>query len=310
MTGYELVQLFEQGTKRYHLLGMEENGVLAGLDLEGRLYTIVNGEVVNRVNPEAIIGITDRTGYINPGGDGLWPAPEGTVFGYEYASGEWRVPPGLTGACYKLVESSENYMKIEAEIDLINASGRGVATIFRREVTLVSATAVKVVESIEYIGSKELSVDECLLAPWSLAQFDCCPGCEVIFPDAGAEQVWDMYDPSDECRCVRDGFWHTQTDGGARYQIGLGARVPWIELQLPAKNLKVRRTAKALVGGQKYIDIIDAPPEDKPSDKGVRYSVYTDTAGFMEIEAAGGCPELFIAGTVMSVEILTEYFKA
>ena len=310
MTGHELIQLFEQGTKRYHLLGTEENGVIAGLDLEGRLYTIINGEVVNRVNPEAILGVTDRAEYLNPGGDGLWPAPEGTIYGYEYAAGEWRVPPGLTGACYKLVECSENYMKIEAEIDLINASGLGIATIFRREVTLVSAAAVKVVESIEYIGSKELSSAECLLAPWSLAQFDCCSNCEVIFPDAGADQVWDMYDPSDECRCVSDGLWHTQTDGGARYQIGLGEKVPWIELQLPSKKLKVRRTAKTLAEGQKYIDIIDAPPEDMQGDKGVRYSVYTDTAGFMEIEAAGGCPELFAAGTIMSVEILTEYFKS
>ena len=307
MNGNELIALFEKGQKRCHLIGTTENGVVAGLDLEGRLFTIFKGEVVSRVNPEAILGISDRKAYLNPGGDGLWPAPEGTCLGYEYASGDWRVPPGLSGAKYKLIESSENHALIEAEIDLINASGLGIATIFRRDITVCGSTTVKVIESIEYIGTKELSQKECLLTPWSLSQFDCCPGCEVIFPNAGTSEVWDMYDPSDECRSVKDGFWHTKTDGGARYQIGIGAKVQWIELLLPSKNLKVRRTAAPLATGQDYIDIIDAPPEEKPSDKGVRYSVYTDTDGFMEIEAAGGCPDIFTPGTVMSVEVTTEF---
>jgi hypothetical protein len=307
MIGNELIALFEKGQKRCHLIGSIENGVVAGLDLEGRLFTIINGEVVSRVNPEAILGITDRAAYLNPGGDGLWPAPEGTCLGYEYAAGEWRVPPGLTGAKYKLIESNETHALIEAEVDLINASGLGIATIFRRDITISGSMAVKVIESIEYIGTKKLSQKECLLTPWSLAQFDCCPGCEVIFPEVDASEVWDMYDPSDECRFVKDGFRHAQTDGSARYQIGLGAQVEWIELQLPSKNLKVRRTAAPLAAGQDYIDIIDAPPTDLPGAKGVRYSVYTDTDGFMEIEAAGGCPGIFEPGTVMSVEILTEY---
>ena len=307
MTGHELIELFKQGEKRYCLTGTIENGVIAGLDLEGRFFTIINGEVVSRVNPEAILGITDRTGYINPGGDGLWPAPEGTCLGYEYAASDWRVPPGLTGAKYKIIESSENHLLIEAEVDLINASGLGIATIFRRDLTISGLMAVKVIESIEYIGTKKLSINECMLAPWSLAQFDCCPGCEVIFPEVDASEVWDMYDLSDECRFVKDGFWHAKTDGKARYQIGLGVEVPWIELQLPSKKLKVRRTAKPLASGQNYIDIIDAPPTDLPGDKVVRYSVYTDTDGFMEIEAAGGCPQIFEPNTTMSVEILTEF---
>ena len=127
MTGNELIALFEKGQKRYHLIGSIDNGVVVGLDLEGRLFTIINSEVVSRVNPEAFLGITDRKGYLNPGGDGLWPAPEGTCLGYEYAAGDWRVPPGLTAAKYKVIEADENHVLIEAEVDLINASGLGVA---------------------------------------------------------------------------------------------------------------------------------------------------------------------------------------
>jgi len=47
MTGNELIALFEKGQKRYHLIGNIENGIVAGLDLEGRLFTIINGAVVS-----------------------------------------------------------------------------------------------------------------------------------------------------------------------------------------------------------------------------------------------------------------------
>jgi len=310
MTANELITLFKEGSKRFTLIGNAENGVLAGLDLEGRLFTIINGEVVSLVNPEAILGVTDRNGYLNPGGDGLWPAPEGTCLGYEYATGKWRVPPALTGARFRVVAESTNQALIEAEVDLINASGLGVPTIFRRDVKIIpksNVLTVKVIESIEYIGARTLSSKECLLAPWTLCQFNCGPGCEVIFPEVDASRIWDMYDPSDSHRFRADGYWHIKTDSTLRYQIGLGDEIPWIELILPEKHLKVKRSALPLPEGQRYIDIVDASPEKQPSDKGVRYSVYSDTSGFMEIEAAGGCPETITSGTIMSVEVTTEY---
>jgi len=61
MTGNELLELFEKGAKRCRVIGSADNGVIAGLDLEGRLFTVMNGKVMNRVNPAAILGITDRT---------------------------------------------------------------------------------------------------------------------------------------------------------------------------------------------------------------------------------------------------------
>ncbi len=310
MTGKELIALFKEGSKRYILIGNAENGVLAGLDLEGRLFTILNSEVVSLVNPEAILGVTDRREYLNPGGDGLWPAPEGTCLGYEYATKEWRVPPALTGARFKLVSESTNRAVIEAEVDLINASGLGVPTIFRRDVKIIPQSdglIVKVIESIEYIGTKTLSNEECLLTPWTLCQFNCGPDCEVIFPEVDASQIWDMYDDSSSHRFTADGHWHIKTDSTLRYQVGLSEKVPWIELILPDRNLRVKRSATLLQKDQNYIDIIDAPPTEKPSDKGVRYSVYCGTSGFMEIEAAGGCPKTITPNSIMSVEVITEF---
>ena len=311
MTGNELIELFGKGGKRCHVIGSAENGVVAGLDLEGRLFTVMNSQVMNKVNPAAILGITDRAAYLNPGGDGLWPAPEGTCFGYEYSMGKWRVPPSLTGAKFKVIEESRNHGVIEAEVDLVNASGLGIPTIFRRNITVntaKSALVVKVIESIEYIGSKTLSRKECMLAPWTLCQFDSEAGCEVVFTNTHDAAIWDLYDqPSDEKRYFKDGLCHTKTDGDMKYQIGIDNTVDWIEFRNPARNLVVKRSAGKLPNGQEYIDIIDAPTDKMPSDRKTRYSVYSDPSFFMEIEACGGCPQKLEPGMVMSVEVTTEY---
>ncbi len=310
MTGNELINLFNAATKRYHLIGDMENGIIAGLDLEGRLYTIFNGEVVSKVNPSAIKNITTRDAYLNPGGNGLWPAPEGTCFGYEYSTGKWRVPPGLTGADFRVIDSNGKHALIEAEIDLINATGLGIPTIFRRNISIKvdnDLLTVKTIESIEYIGNKELSKNECLLAPWTLCQFDCTPECKVYFPAIDSTELWDMYDASNSHRFTKDGLWNIITDGTLRFQLGMSEKIPWIELHIPEKNLMVRRVASPPPNGHKYIDIIDADPTEKPSDKGVRYSVYCDTDMFMEIEAAGGCPASLLPGTILKLEVTDEY---
>ncbi len=310
MSGEELLALFERTRRRCHLVGTSGSGVVAGLDLEGRLFAIVNGVVVNRVNPGALTGETSRAGYLNPGGDGLWPAPEGTALGYEYATGAWRVPPGLTGARYRVTESSGNRARIEAEVDLVNASGRGLPTLFIRDIRVAAepdALRVTVVEAIRYLGVGTLPREACLLAPWTLCPFDCGPGCEVVFPETAPEDVWDLYDPSTDCRTVRDGLVHTLTDGTRRYQIGIGPAVPWIRLHLPAARLVVERRAAPLAALQDYIDIADAPVDARPSARRTRYSVYSDANGFMEIEAAGGAPAALAPGDELAVEVTTLY---
>ena len=311
MTGRELVELFNRGTKRCHVIGSLENGVVAGLDLEGRLFALLNGKVVNRVNAEAILGETDGEKYLNPGGDGLWPAPEGTALGYEYASGKWRVPPGLTGAKYKLADKRPNFARILAEVDLVNNRGLGIPTVFERAVSVSGSEGkrlnVRVSESIQYIGSAVIEKSRFLLAPWTLCQFDSGAGTEVTFPDVKDSSFWDLYASSREKQYRQGRLWHAKTDGGVRYQLGMNQDVGWLEFNDPAKNLRVRRSAGLLPGGQEYIDIVDAPPDQMPSERGVKFSVYSDPGLFMEIEACGGCPEKLIPGCKMSVEVETTY---
>jgi hypothetical protein len=284
---------------------------VAALDLEGRLYAVLDGDVLNRVKPEALAGQSTREQYLNPGGDGLWPAPEGTTLGYQYAAGAWRVPPGLRHARYVVTEHLSRRACIRAEVDLINSRGVGIPTLFERRVTIQpSPRSVTVVvdERITFIGRAPLKSADALLAPWSLCQFDSGPGCEVIFPCGRAASVWDLYDdPSDRQRTRTGQTCHAKTDGSQRYQIGLDKHVPWIQYRDPRRGLTVTRKAAAPPAGQGYIDIRDAAPDTAPGKRGVRYSVYSDPAGFMEIEAVGGCPSVIRPGTTMSVKVGTKY---
>lgn len=315
MRAQELLRLFAEGHKRCHLVGTEAAGVVAGLDLEGRLYAVLQGEVLNRVNPQALLGTSTRAGYLNPGGDGLWPAPEGSGLGYEYATGHWRVPPGLSGARYWLKEGTDSAATICAEVDLINAAGLGIPAAFERRVavsaTSANALTMTVVESITYLGERTLSRQQALLVPWTLAQFDCGPGCEVVFPALPERAPWDLYDsPSDHQRRHDGQRWRTRTDGGERYQLGIGPEVDWLEYRDPRRGLVVRRSAEPLPSHLAYIDIADRAPTESPTARQVRFSVYSDPAGFMEIEAAGGAPAELTPGATLAVTVKTTYSRS
>lgn len=306
----EMKRMLDASGKRYHVIGSEDNGAVAGLDLEGRLFTIVNGEVVSRVNQAAISGQSTRNGFVNPGGDGLWPAPEGTCFGYEYSTGKWRVPPGITGARYIVIEKSSSSAVIEAEVDLINSRGLGIPLIFRRNIKLgfeKNTVIEDVRETIIYIGTKTFDRKDCMIAPWTLCQFDSGPGTEVLFPDGGKECVRDLYDPSDSKRSVKNGIYHSLTDGSQKYQIALDASVDWLEFRNPGLDLTVHRTSPKLPAGLDYIDIIDAAPDTLPSDKGVRFSAYSDPSCFMEIEAVGGCPAVIEPDMELCFDVRTVF---
>jgi hypothetical protein len=288
-------------------------GVIIALDLEGRLFAVLDGEVLNRVNLDAIAGESTQKLYLNPGGDGLWPAPEGTSRGYQYSTGAWRVTPELRAARYLVTQAARRSAEVVAEVDLINAQGRGIPTLFKRQIALTPgrrSVALRTVESITYIGRSPLRRTDCLLAPWTLCQLDSGPECEVVFPCTRKAAVWDLYDDaSDAQREWRGKLCGTATNGSQRYQIGIGAEVPWIEFHDARRGLVVRRRAGRLPAGQSYIDIRDAAPGVAPARKGVRYSVYSDTANFMEIEAVGGCPAVVRPNVEMSIEVDTRFAR-
>lgn len=312
MKSRELMELFKRNRHVCHLIGTEKNGVIIGLSLEGRFFAFLDGEVVSRVNPRAFFEQSSMEEYINPGGDGLWPAPEGSCLGYEYSTGIWRVPPGITGALYRVVSSGKNHVHISAEIDLVNNLGIGVPAVFSRQAAVKmqkDALAVTSMESVKYIGRMELKKHRAVIAPWSLCQFDCKEGCEVVLPAKSKEDIWDLYRPSDEFRHIKNGLCRIKTEGRHKFQVGIGDCAKWIEYSDPHKKIKVRRQAKPIEEGFKYCDIADRPPGEKPGKKGVKYSVYNDAAGFMEIEAAGGVPKTLKQNCVSKVLVETVFQK-
>lgn len=309
MTGQELIDLLLQSHRRVQVTGTAENGVIAALDLEGRLFTVVNGRVLNRVVPSAIQNRSNRFAYLNPGGDALWPAPEGTCFGYEYGSGQWRVPPSITGAVWELAQQSENKAVIKAEIDLVNNRQHGIPCEFERHIEIDrrgESLIQHVTEIIRYIGYRTLDKGEFSLAPWSLCQFDSGQECKVIMPPPAAEDIRDMYDSSLSHRGISGDKYVVNTQTDFRFQLELSENVPWIEF-ICGNDFRVKRYVGILPPGQRHIDIADVSPEQFPSDFGVKLSVYCDPSGFMEMEACGGCPDTLFPGTELSVKVTTEY---
>ncbi len=310
MTAHELLQLFASNHRRCLLIGTEAAGVIAGLDLEGRLFTVLGGQVLNRVNPDAFPGTSSRERYLNPGGDGLWPAPEGSRLGYLYSTGAWRVPPGLSAARYWVTSAAADRAVLRAEIDLINAQGIGIPTAFERHILVrpgPRTVTLEITEVIEYLGNTPRPRETLLLAPWTLAQFDCGEGCEARFPAAGDPCVWDLYGPSAERRQCRAGLWHVQTAGGPRFQLGIAPQVTYVEFSDPRRGLTVRRSAAALAPGFDYTDLTDRAPQHEADGPPIRFSVYSDPTCFMEIEAAGGCPQTLQPGCRLELVVTTEY---
>ena len=309
MSGNDLIDLMHQSRRRVHVIGTPENGIIAALDLEGRIFTVVNGRVLNRVVPSAIVNRSNKNAYLNPGGDALWPAPEGTCFGYEYGSGKWRVPPAITGAVWEVIEKAENRAVIRAEIDLVNNLQHGIPCEFERHIEFKrngKSLIQNITEIIRYIGILTLEKSQFSLAPWSLCQFDSGQGCNVIMPPPEENDIWDMYYSSLSQRGITEDNYVVNTQTDFRFQLGLGENVPWIEYNY-GNDFRVKRSTGSLPPGQRYIDISDAPPEQFPSEKGVKLSIYCDPSGFMEIEACGGCPDTLVPGTELSAKIITEY---
>jgi hypothetical protein len=309
MTGVELIDLMHKSHRRVHVIGTSENGIIAGLDLEGRLFTVIHGIVLNRVVPSSIINRTNKASYLNPGGDALWPAPEGTCFGYEYASGKWRVPPSITAAVWEVSKMAENMTIIKAEIDLVNNLQLGMPCEFERHIKIEQkgkSIIQNVTEMIRYIGNRTLEKGEFSLAPWSLCQFDTVASSKVIMPPPSADDIWDMYDSSLSQRGLSDDKYIVDTSTNFRFQLGLSENVPWIEF-INGNEFHVKRYSGKLPSGQNHIDIADSSPEQIPSEKEVSLSIYCDPSGFMEIEACGGCTDTLVPGTELSVNIITEY---
>jgi len=286
-------------------------GALIALDQEGRTYAAYGGEILNWVNEAAYEDSPDHENYRVPGGDGFWPAPEGTRMGYFYARGRWSVPPALTSARRDVVASGQHEATIQLNADLINSRGRGVPVTMTRHVdvqAVPNGVKIRCKDRITYCGCGRLDRQDALIAPWSLCPVPHGAGCTVKFPAASDDDVWDLYDPSDSHRTIENRIGTLNTDGTLQYQVGLSRTVDWVEFHDPKSGLRVRRSGAEVPKNFSYIDIRDASPDREPDPRGVRFSVYCDgSRGFTELEAAGGMPSHLDPGDELTLDTVTQY---
>ena len=314
MKSLELINAIRAAGRRLAIVGTENDGVLIALDIEGRIFAFMDGEVLNRVNMDAITGFSTKEGYVNPGGDGLWPAPEGSTMGFEYSTGEWRVPPSLTGARWLPVLQEADHGVFQGEVDLINASGTGLPFILSRDITVKrggNALEVSIIEGIEYIGSHDYDREQAIVAPWSLCQFDCGADCVLKLHKPGQDSIWDLYQWDSSChRHDKGGTCEVDMVTDFRFQLGMSKDVEWLEFIDRKRGFSVKRTAEPISAGCDYIDLADRDPVVQYSDaRPIRFSAYCDPSGFMEIEAAGGTPKKLTKGVKTTVKVTNIYSK-
>lgn len=305
MNTEQLFEICAGNGRRPLMISAGNSAVVAALGMEGRLFYASGGEVVSLFRQESAEKIsTSKTGYLNPGGDGLWPAPEGTKFGYEYSTGSWRVPAAMVSAQYDVVSQSSDSFEIAAEIDLVNNQQLGIPCRFIRKVQVkeeLNSTVIEQFDAIEYIGSCELAEDIFLLAPWSLSQFTVNENTIACFGDP-ASPIRDLYMPSKELLASDGSIMTMKHDQVNRIQLALPETSRFVELLMPDKNLRITRTSQPLDGSLHMVDIADAAPEEDPQGE-VRFSIYNDPSGFMELEVVGGCTRGLMPGTVLGVNI-------
>lgn len=308
MTGKELFELMERTNREVFLIGSFTEGIIVAPDMQGRFFTILNGKVVSRVVGEAITKHTDKEGQLNPGGDVLWPAPEGSCLGYMYENGQWRIPRSITDALWRIIDKSHDSVVIHADIELKNNNQVIIPCQFERHIKIIydkTSLTQQVREVIRYTGNKTFEKDRFMLAPWSLCQLTTLKGGTIMIPVTSAPQIWDMYRDSSDNRRAENGMHIIVPETKERFQIGIGKNVPWIELK--NGHLSVRRYAGKLNQGLDYIDIADALPSHVPSDKQTSLSVYCDPQNFVELEVCGGSPLKLENGIEISVTIQTIY---
>ena len=102
-----------------------QGSILIPPSLGGRIFCQLNGELVHRLDLEALRH-PSPTEYDNLGGNSLWPAPEGGPFAFNYQpeSDVWTVQDGIAKAEPRVVREDEDCVLVEKRIVLTNRRGR------------------------------------------------------------------------------------------------------------------------------------------------------------------------------------------
>ncbi len=102
---------------------------------------------------------------------------------------------------------------------------------------------------------------------------------ESFMPPPSEDDIRDLYNSSMSQRGKSGDKYFVNTRTDFRFQLALGENVPWIEYN-GFDDLRVKRHTGTLPPGQRFIDIADAPPDQFPSEKGVKTEYLLRSLGF------------------------------
>ena len=281
-------------------------------ELHGRIFVALEGKVFHNVNPQAFRPSKAGSEFLNPGGDSLWCAPEGTRWGFFYDAGRWRVPEALAKCQYKIVRIEKDRLTIRSSFSLRNALGIEIpleSTRVIRQLAHSKGVGYETRDTLRYLGEKPLSYEDARVVPWTLSQYPASGTTRAFFPFPSGARLKDFYEPfGDRLKMLGESV-ELDTDGRKKGQIGISPEVPMISFRDSASGLVVTRKSQKFLRTRRYIDIADRPPtEDYNADFPTRYSIYNGDNSILELESCGAMSAILEPGVKITLVTENEHY--
>ncbi|MFH1903163.1 MAG: DUF6786 family protein [Candidatus Omnitrophota bacterium] len=299
MNKYRELQKIKKGSLLK--FGEGDSGFCLAPDMGGRVFALVCGRMMHRVNLEN--AANPNQSFNNFGGGNFWPAPEGGKFGFNYRGDEWYVQEAINNQPFEVKSLDRASALIEKEIRLLNRANKIVETRMQRKLaiaplpSLLRACNLKgflaytTEDSFEVLNS--VRPEEGLIAAWTLEQFDATENtvsfCLVERPERTIN--FDFYEhPGYRIAYHKNGFAY-RTDGLKKGQIGIKKDAnPQIVgfFDLEQKVLCIRQNLTK-PDGNLYFNIADNEQPDGPFSAADSYSIFNSgpDVGFFELETIG-----------------------
>ena len=270
-------------------------------ELGARVFCELSGQSLHRLDVENVL--ERNRPFNNYGGNTLWPAPEGGLYGFNYQGDTWRVQKAINDEPFVLVSARAQAATAQKRVILVTRREVELEVVMERRMRVVempnlvadlgpiTALSYEVDDKIEVVNA--VAAADALIACWTLEQFDARDG-KVSFArvEGGCEAInFDFYEhPEERIVYGRSGFVY-RTDGRQAGQIGLKkkARAAHIGFWDAADRLLCVRQIVCEPPG-KYFNIADNDQPDGPWSAADEYSIYNSSAeqGFFELETIGG----------------------
>ncbi len=268
--------------------------------LGGRVFAEVDGRFMHRLDLDAVINPSDE--FNNYGGANFWPAPEGGNFGLNYRGDIWYVQQAINRQPFEITRQDSDWIGMTKSVRLLNRAGTMLEAEMSRRVAIshptslldgLSPRALLAFTTIDTITvTNHVTVDEGLIACWTLEQFDASPHTMAFGIVAQPERAinYDFYaHPGERIRCYPRGFTY-RTDGACRGQIGIACAahplgIGSIDID---KRMICLRESQSQSGGL-YFNIADNDQPNGPYSAADCYSIFNsdpDMQGY-ELETIG-----------------------